>query len=365
MRDFTSSLYLGLRHASAMLMPWNTLTLGKPAALREPPGATHVAAEIARLQGCEAGVLLPSTLHLFWDLFGVLAAERLSILCDASLYPIARWGVERTRLTATPVQEFPHHDVSAAMAAACQGRRRGRKLVIVTDGFCPMCGSVAPLAEYADIARRFGGYLVVDDTQSLGILGAAPETPRAYGTGGGGSLQWHGISGPHILVGSSLAKGFGAPLAVLAGSRRLIERFRREADTPIHCSPPSLAAIHAARHALEVNRQNGEWLRSRLKRRAVLVRHHMARAGLRPCSDLPFPVQTFDAPEGIKLEILHRRLRAHGVLTVLVRACVALKTRLALIVTACHSIADVDYLGDAALAATNRAGCRVSARRVA
>ena len=72
MLDFTSALYLGLRHPSASLPPWDALTIGRPAALAEPPDAEAVAAEIASLQGCEAATLLPSTLHLFWDLFRVL-----------------------------------------------------------------------------------------------------------------------------------------------------------------------------------------------------------------------------------------------------------------------------------------------------
>ena len=55
---------------------WEALTLGRPAALQEPPDADAVASELARLQGCEAGALLPSTLHLFWDLFASLRPRR-------------------------------------------------------------------------------------------------------------------------------------------------------------------------------------------------------------------------------------------------------------------------------------------------
>ena len=83
MLDFTSALYLGLQHPSASLPPWDALTLGRPAALMEPPDADAVAGELAGLQGSEAATLLPSTLHLFWDLFRVLGGEQMGILCDA------------------------------------------------------------------------------------------------------------------------------------------------------------------------------------------------------------------------------------------------------------------------------------------
>jgi hypothetical protein len=65
--------------------------------------------------------------------------------------------------------------------------------------------------------------LVIDDTQALGILGHSPGPHAPYGKGGGGSLQWAGIGGPDVLVVSSLAKGFGAPVAVLAGSEATVE----------------------------------------------------------------------------------------------------------------------------------------------
>jgi len=74
MADFTSALYLGLRHGAGSLRPWARLTTGRPAALADPPGAREVAGALAALAGCGAGSLAPSTLHLFWDLFGVLAA---------------------------------------------------------------------------------------------------------------------------------------------------------------------------------------------------------------------------------------------------------------------------------------------------
>ena len=35
-----------------------------------------------------------------------------------------------------------------------------------------MLGDVAPLAEIVDIKRRLGGYLIVDEAHSFGVLGA-------------------------------------------------------------------------------------------------------------------------------------------------------------------------------------------------
>jgi 8-amino-7-oxononanoate synthase len=349
--DFTSALYLGLQHPSASLAPWDAFTLGRPAALVEPTDAEAVAGALASLQGSEAAVLLPSTLHLFWDLFRVLDGGQVGILCDAGLYPIARWGAERASGLGMPVQTFAHHDVGALAQAIGRMVRAKLRPIVVTDGYCPSCGAPAPIRAYAELARRAGGYLVLDDTQALGILGEQPSDANPYGTGGGGSLRWHGAFGPHIIVGSSLAKGFGAPLAALSGSRALIDRFRERSETRIHCSPPSIAAIHAARQALQLNRRHGETLRRRLLELVLRLRQRLIAAGLMPVGGLPFPVQSFRADRSSPVARLFRWLRHGGVRVLLTRGCKAAAERLTFLVTARHGPADIDAVARVAAAA--------------
>ena len=88
MLDFTSALYLGMRHPIGALLPWVQFTTGMPAALGDPPGAGVVAQGLAELVGCEDAVLGPSTLHLVWDLFGMLAGDDVTIYLDSGTYPI-------------------------------------------------------------------------------------------------------------------------------------------------------------------------------------------------------------------------------------------------------------------------------------
>lgn len=345
MLDFTSALYLGLRHSAGSLEPWSALSLGKPAVLREPPGAQSVAMQLAQLQGCESALLLPSTLHLFWDLFQVLGREPIAILRDAGLYAMGRWGTERAAALGIPVHVCSHHDADRMARLAWRLSCAKRRPVIVTDGFCPACGNVAPIGAYAEIAARYGGYLVIDDTQALGILGESPRPGHPYGEGGGGSLRWHQAFGPHILVASSLAKGFGAPVSVLAGSREIINRFRLESETRVHCSPPSLAVIHAAHRALLWNRNHGDALRARLLRLVTRLRARLSSAGLDPVSALAFPVQSFVPQYRNDVALVYQRLLRCGISALLTNACRALTAVLTFIVTTRHRIPEIDYVG--------------------
>lgn len=302
--EFRSALYLGLRHAAPAaglglglglgfgagpdagleaLPGWRALTLGMPAALQLPPGARQLAAELAYLQGCEAATLLPSTLHLFRDLFALLGRKPMVLLADALAYPIARWGAECALAQGALLRRFRHGDPDglARLVAGCQAL--GRHPVVLADGYTPGDARPQPLAAYARIAQQAGGWLVLDDTQALGVLG--PE--------GGGSLRLHGLVGAgasRVLCGASLAKAFGAPLAVLAGPAAAIAEFDEGSAARVHSSPPSVAAIAAARAALRINREQGDALRAALLRQVHVFRERIKAAGL-PCQGGRFPVQ--------------------------------------------------------------------------
>jgi 8-amino-7-oxononanoate synthase len=341
MLDFTSALYLGLRHPSAALPAWSALSLGRPAALQEPPGASAVAARLAALMGTEAAILLPSTLHLFWDLFGLLSRQRIALFIDGASYPIARWGARCWASPALPVQTFAAHSPQALRQCIREFASLHLTPVALADCFSPALGRPAPLAAYADILAERGGHLVVDDTQALGVLGVTPQAQAPYGTAGGGSLRWQGIGGPQVIVGASLAKGFGVPVAVLAGSRALIENFAAASTTQVHCSPPSAASIAAAQHALAMNERCGDEARARLLDRVARFRQRLRDIGLTAGGGL-FPIQTLDPIETCDGARLHRRLLAGGVRAVLHRARAHSGPAVTFLITALHPPPAID-----------------------
>lgn len=338
MLDFTSCLYLGLRHESDALPAWPSLSTGRPAALEDPPGARRIARKLAELQGCEAASMAPSTLHLFWDLFGHLADRGASFYVDSGVYPIARWGVERAAGRAAQVHTFRHHDAEH-LRRLLKGGSRGWPIV-VADGFCPGCGGVAPLIEYAAAAGE-SGLLVIDDTQALGILGERGKPGSPYGSGGGGSLRWHALSSPQVVAISSLAKAFGAPVAVVAGGARLIHDYESWSDTRVHCSPPTVAVLNAAERALSINQAEGDSRRRMLARLVRSFRCRLRAGGISLESGL-FPIQTIRTTREISPLRLHDRLLESGVSAILRRGARGEGPRLSFILTASHSPADVE-----------------------
>jgi 8-amino-7-oxononanoate synthase len=336
--DFTASLYLGFRHPSSSLAPWASLTIGVPTALGTPAENAGLAAAVASLLGCARAALAPSTLHLFWDLFPLLAGTEATIHVDAGAYPIGRWGAERVGARGVPARIFRHHDPEALRHQLRTSAGRRRRPLVLADGYCPGCGP-APVAAYGALAERFGGWLVIDDTQAVGVLGAQSGPDPPWGRGGGGSLRANGMEGPHLVVCASLAKAFGVPVAVLAGDAAIVERYERFGEARVHCSQPSMAALRATERALVLNRAVGDAARARLVRLLHRFRTGSARAGVSLRGGI-FPVQTLQA--GPRAPRLHRRLLALGVKAVLHRPSHGGAPVVSFVLTARHTDRDID-----------------------
>jgi len=346
MLDFTSSLYLGLKHPHSSLRPWKMISTGAPAALRIPALNRTVAAKLALLFGCESAILASSTLHLFWDLFTIFKEKHIAIYLDAGTYPIARWGVERAAAKGVPIRLFLHYDPNSLAKKLIYGGLQGFRPIIIADGFCPGCGRPAPVGDYLKIARRNGGHLVLDDTQALGILGSAPDADVPCGRGGGGILRWSGISGPEIILASSMAKGFGVPIAVLSGSYDIIRRYRQKSETRIYCSPPSIAFTHAAEHALEMNSKNGDVIRYRLSKLIKRFRKNLKEAKLTTTS-LFFPIQTLKCIQDLNAMTIYDELFQRDIHSVLHGSTAAHGRRLSFLINAFHQPWQIDQATDA------------------
>lgn len=338
--DFTSALYLGFRHGHGSLKPWDALTQGKPAALGTPVEHATTAQAVARLMGCERGVFATSTLHLYWDLFLLLANRNMMICFDEGSYAVVKWGVERAACRGIRVAAFRHYDPES-LARVLRDNAKGMCPLVVADGVCPVCGVTVPLGPILDIVRRHGGLLVLDDTQGIGLMGESPDRLHPYGRGGGGTLRRHGVTGNDILVASSLAKGFGVPVAVLAGADEMVRLLAKRSETRMHCSPPSSAVVAAAGHALTLNSIHGDTLRRRLAALVERFRSGIAETGLSTTGKL-FPVQTIIPFRGLDVPALHARLLGSGIQTVLQKSRRSGEPLLSFIITADKRITDID-----------------------
>ena len=132
-----------------------------------------------------------------------------------------------------------------------------------------MDGTIPPLADLCEIARRHGAILMVDEAHATGV----------FGDRGSGLVEHFGCSdGVHIRVGT-LSKAVGAAGGFVAGHRRLLEWLRHKARAWIFSTahPPAVAA--AATRAVHLLATEPE-RRRELLARATTFRDQLAARGL-------------------------------------------------------------------------------------
>lgn len=169
-------------------------------------------------------------------------------------------------LSRAHLQRYAHADVDALTARLHAAN--GEKLV-VTDGVFSMDGDLAPLAAMADVCRREGALLIVDDAHGFGVVGSQ----------GRGSVSHFGLGVDQVpLVVGTLGKAFGTAGAFVAGPSTLIDYLVQSARSYIYTTamPPVLAAV--TRQSLALIRDE-EWRRDRLRHLVRVFRDEAAAMG--------------------------------------------------------------------------------------
>ena len=154
--------------------------------------------------------------------------------------------------------------------------------------------------------------------------------------GGGGSARAFGLANQdNVVLVASLAKAFGAPLAMVAGSRRFIDELTSRSETLVHCSPPPAPTLAATRRALALNAEQGDDLRARLVSAVRLLRQELGARGLDVRGGL-HPVQRVPVPDRRVALALRQGLSRRGVEAVVRHARCNDEISLTFIVTARH-----------------------------
>jgi 8-amino-7-oxononanoate synthase len=334
--NFASNDYLGLASdprviaaatRAAEAFGWGAGASALVSGWREPHQA--LADDMARFEGAEAAVLFPTgfaaNLGTVAALVGPGDAAYLDRLDHACV-------IDGARLSGASLRVYPHNDVARLESALRRDRGRFRRTLIATEGVFSMDGDLAPLADLADLAERFGAMLLVDEAHGTGVFG--PD-------GRGAAAECGVADRVHVRVGT-LSKALGSIGGFVAGSRRLIGRLVNHAPTLIYSTGLPPAAAAAAREALAISRAE-PWRRERARGLAARLRGALSAAGLAigPSAGPIVPALLGDPGRAMTLA---DRLRQRGYLVAAIRPPTVPKgtSRLRISVTAAHAEEDVE-----------------------
>jgi glycine C-acetyltransferase len=247
---FTSNDYLGLAGDARVIGAAQAAALqygAGTASARFISGTTTVhrtlEREIAQLcetedaltftSGWSANVGLMATLPESGDLILADAANHASLIDGGRL---AAKGVERI--------VFPHADVGAVERELAAWRGPGIAYC-VTDGVFSMEGSLAPLAQLAEVTRKHGAVLIVDDAHGIGVVGAT----------GRGCAEAAGLIGQVDIITGSLGKALGGVAGgFVAATRDVVSLLEQTARAMLFTTAMTPAAAAASCEAIRILR---------------------------------------------------------------------------------------------------------------
>lgn len=228
---------------------------------------------------------------------------------------------------------FRHNDAADLERRMLRLGERAREAIIIVEGIYSMLGDVAPLVEIVDIKRRLGGYLLVDEAHSFGVMGEH----------GRGLAEALGVEQDVDIIMGTFSKSLASIGGFVVGGKGM-DVLRYSSRPYIFTASPSPSSIASVRTALQKIARQPE-LREKLWSNAHRLYHGLAELGytLGPRISPVVPVMIGSKEEGLRF---WRELIAHGVYVnlVLPPAAPAGVTLLRCSVNAAHSDEEIDTI---------------------
>ena len=293
-------------------------------------------AELAALHGKEAALLFTSGYTANDGALTVLAgrAPETVVFSDelnhASIIDGLRHSGARKRI-------FRHNDM-AHLEELIAAEDPSVPKMIVLESVYSMSGDVAPLAEVAAIAKKYGASTYLDEVHAVGM----------YGPEGAGIAAREGIADDFTVVMGTLGKGFGTAGGYIVGPAHMVEAVRTFSRSFIFTTslPPAVAA--AALAAVRYLRAS-EVERTRLRGNAELLHRLLTERNIPFMSAMSHIVAVFVGDDDLCKQasaILHQR---HGIYVQAINApsVRAGEEILRVAPSATHTLEDVEKFAEA------------------
>ncbi|MDJ0852863.1 MAG: aminotransferase class I/II-fold pyridoxal phosphate-dependent enzyme, partial [Myxococcota bacterium] len=196
--------------------------------------------------------------------------------------------------------KFRHNDVADLEKKLASAPEEKGKLIVV-DGVFSMEGDVAPLPEIADLAKRYGARLMVDDAHGLGV----------FGENGRGTPEHFGVEDAVDLVMGTFSKSLATVGGFIAGDAYVIEHIKHNARAQIFSAAPPPASMAAAMKALEIVEREPE-RRKRLWESTEYMKEEFEKLGY-DTGDSASPVIPLVVGEDVTAFSMATRLADEGV----------------------------------------------------
>ena len=268
--DFASCNYLGfdldreiIDAIPAYLDAWGThpswsRLLGSPLLYEE------IETALTALLGSEDALVLPTITHIHMSVIPLLAASG-TIFLDSRAHKTIYDGCQVARSRGAAVRRFRFEDpdhLDELLRAEPDNTR-----LVCMDGVNSMTGNAPPLRAFAEVARRHGALLYVDDAHGFGVIGERSERePSPYGLRGNSVVRYAGESYDGLVLVGGFSKAYSSLLAFIACPTEVKQLLKVAAPPYLYSGPSPVASLATVLAGFEVNERRGDELRARLHR---------------------------------------------------------------------------------------------------
>src|SRR5690349_11550927 len=273
--DFASCNYLGfdldreiIEGIPAHLDAWGThpswsRLLGSPVLYEE------IEERLTALLGSEDSLVLPTITHIHMSVIPLLAASG-TIFLDARAHKTIYDGCQVARSRGAAVRRFRFEDPEH-LDELLTAERDSTRLVCM-DGVNSMTGNAPELRVFADVARRHGALLYVDDAHGFGVIGErSPAETSPYGVRGNSVVRHVDETYDGIVLVGGFSKAYSSLLAFIACPTEVKNLLKVAAPPYLYSGPSPVASLGTVLAGFDVNDRRGEALRAELHRLTARV----------------------------------------------------------------------------------------------
>jgi glycine C-acetyltransferase len=299
--------------------------------------------KLSEFLGTEDTILYSSCFDANGGLFETLLTADDAVISDSLNHASIIDGIRLCKAKRYRYKNRDMADLEDQLKQAQSARRR----LIATDGVFSMDGTIATLAEICTLAEQYDAMVMVDDSHSVGVLGAR----------GRGTHEYADVMGRVDIITGTLGKALGGASGGYTSGRKAIIELLRQRSRPYLFSNTLAPGIVAASLAVLNLLTDSTEYRDRLSENTQYFRAGMKQQGF-DIAEGDHPIVPIMLGDAVLARTMADQLLAEGVYVIGFSYPVVPKgaARIRVQISAAHTRQDLDFAIEKMTAAKKRLG---------
>ncbi len=287
--------------------------------------------ELALFYGCSNAIVFSTGFVTNLGVISTLAGPGDVIVLDADSHASI---YDACKMSGAEMIRFRHNNLADLEKKLQRLGSRTAKTLIIVEGIYSMLGDCAPLAEIAELKRKYGAWLMVDEAHSMGVLGNR----------GRGMAEAAEVEKDVDFIVGTFSKSLGSIGGFCVSNHPELDLVRYITRSYVFTASPSPATIATVREALRVIHSQPQ-LRTKLWGNADLLYGGLKELGFELGPD-PSPIVAIRVATKEKALFMWKSLLDQGIYVNLVfpPAAPAGMSLLRCSISAAHTAEQINYI---------------------